>query len=528
MFGNASVTTSEETGMEAAAISSRSRHGVDVVLIQPPTKKDCVAGPTLATTENLGLAYLSSMLSSSGIPNSILDAEAGRCTEDEVAGACARSGARVFCISPAAINMGTSIAISEKLKNTIPRSIVLFGGHHATLCYREILSHEHCVDAIVLGEAEDIIVPLVRALLDGTRAYTHPSVARRGDLDNRRINVIECLDSLPYPVRSFDGGDHDCRLLTGRGCIGSCSFCTTPELFHSLRRRSIANILGEIHYLAANGKYRFWLNDDLFISAHPACHRFAHDLSLAVVGSGLDITFRPMIRADSLNGRYDTLKVLESAGMTHVFVGIESGNDLELTKFNKHVTREENAQCLHFLKDEPVVTQIGFIMFTPWSSPRTLCENMQFLSGTRQAYRAFPLFRVLSVFPHTLAHRLISEEGLIGALSYCSEDPFAYRFHSSVVGELARAQHLAYPKVAGLDNTIYREVSNLRLLGLLSEENELRAAATQANTRFFNRIVRLTEYSHVPLDEHALAVDDLRRDLSRIASQCSVSSEICS
>ena len=528
MFDNDILTMNRETWTNNISSVLSGNESCDVVLIQPPTKKDCVGGPTLATTENLGLAYLSSSLSSSGISNCVLDAEGGRYTEDDVVDFCRQSEAKIFGISPAAINMCTSIAISKELKNAIPASTILFGGHHATLCYREIMSNEDHVDAVVLGEAEDIIVPIVAGLLEGKPLYRHPSVATRGDLDNKQVNVIKCLNSLRDPARNFNDGSNECRLLTSRGCVGSCSFCTTPELFPSLRRRSVENIVREMNDLARNGKKHFWLNDDLFISGHPLCHKFANDFSLALIKSNLDISFRPMIRADSLNARHDTLKILEAAGMTHVFIGIESGNDFELSKLNKKLSSKENAQCLDVLKDEPLVTQIGFIMFTPWSSPDTLRENMHFLHETGQAYRAFPFFRMLSVFPHTMAHRVVLEEGLIGSLSYCSEDPFSYRFHWSVTGELARAQHLAYPKIAELDNVIYRKVSTLRLLGLLSEEEELRREATQVNMKFFKGIIKMAEYKQFPMEDHALALDDLYYDLSRIASLCSISSEVYS
>ncbi len=471
---------------------------------------------------------MSSSLSNSGISNCVLDAEGGQYTEYDVVHFCRQTEAKIFGISPAAINMCTCIAISKELKNSIPASTVLFGGHHATLCYREIMSNEDHIDAVVLGEAEDIIVPIVTALLEGKPLYRHPSVATRDDLDNKQVNVIKCLNSLRYPARKFDDGSNECRLLTSRGCIGSCSFCTTPELFPSLRRRSVENIVREINYLARKGKKHFWLNDDLFISGHPLCHKFANDFSSAVIKNNLDISFRPMIRADSLTARHDTLKILEAAGMTHIFIGIESGNDFELSKLNKKVSSRKNAQCLNFLNEEPLVTQIGFIMFTPWSSADTLRENMHFLDDTEQAYRAFPFFRMLSIFPHTMAHRLILEEGLVGSLSYCSENPFSYRFHCSVTGELARAQHLAYPKIAELDNAIYRKVSSLRLLGLFSEEEELRREATHINMKFFKGIIKMTEYDHIPMEDHALALDDLYCDLSRIASPCSISSEVYS
>ncbi len=45
--------------------------------------------------------------------------------------------------------------------------------------------------------------------------------------------------------------------------------------------------------------------------------------------------------------------------MTHVFVGIESGNDMKLAKLNKNVTCRDNAICLEMLRDEPIVTQMG-------------------------------------------------------------------------------------------------------------------------------------------------------------------------
>lgn len=473
---------------------------VDVVLIQPLTTQDSAKGPTLGSMETLGLGYLAAALDQAGISCQIINAEAYDLTTHVTADLALKAYPSVVGISPAALNMRNTLEIAELIKNAKPSVSVVLGGHHATLCAHEILLNESVIDFILLGDAERPFVHLARALLDGSPIPSLPSLATR---DKYRTSVpLEIrqeidLDSLHWPARPWmKDGTHGtfARLVTSRGCPFTCSFCTTPSFYRIPRFRSISDVVSEINCLADYGVEHIWLNDDLFVANSSASHRRAREFAASLKHSPRRVSFRPMVRADSFARDPRLIDDLIDAGMSHVFIGVESGNEDDLHLYRKRVDVRQNIEAiLELKKRDRLVFQMGFIMFNPWSSVETLRANVIFLEHVGEAYRAFPFFRSLSAFPGTSIARALSEENLLGNVSYKSELPYAYGFQEESIGSFATLQHNHYPSIASLDATLYARVANLRKDGYKADADDLAIRSTQIHVAFFTQMLNAVE-----------------------------------
>lgn len=490
----------------------------NTVFIQPGIPGARSKAPSLGSTENLGLGYLAAIALRDGHGASIIDADGLGLSPEAAAARAVSAEPDIVCLSPVAESMGAALEIATLIKARTG-ALVAFGGHHASNCYSEILENEVAVDAVALGDAERTFA---RVLAGWPTVEPGPSFVTRDNLSSdkhRRCQETE-LDDLPWPHRPGLGtpayGD-EARLLTSRGCPYRCAFCTTPVMYDSVAHRSITDVVAEMRHLADRGVRHIWLNDDLFVVGSNKGIKRVREFCEAVRSADLGVSFRPMARVDSFRKDLGLIDDLIAAGMSHIFLGIESGSDADLRRLRKDADAAQNLETLQLLYEKDVFVQIGFIMFNPWSSFDDLRENAAFLSETGEGYRPFPYFRSLSIFPGTPLWTQLAADALRGRVTYKSGSSLDYDFADPRVAVLSRLQHRDYDRMAALDNAIYRTASRLRRGGDVEGWRRHRSLGVEANTRFFERLLRLAEDSALTETNYGLALGDHLDVLSNLA-----------
>jgi hopanoid biosynthesis associated radical SAM protein HpnJ len=162
-------------------------------------------------------------------------------------------------------------------------------------------------------------------------------------------------------------------IYSSRGCPSRCIYCLWPQTFsgRSMRVRSPQNVYEEIKWIVDNipEMRELSFDDDTFT----ANTKHAREIAGLIKPLGISWTINARANTD-----YETLKILREAGLRHVVVGFESGNDLILKNIKKGVTV---AQAERFVKD---CNNLGlsihgaFIMGLPGECRETIQQTIEF------------------------------------------------------------------------------------------------------------------------------------------------------
>lgn len=235
------------------------------------------------------------------------------------------------------------------------------------------------VDYVVSGEADEIIVPLVRGLLDGGRAITPPlpkpvgvidqATAQRLDIEPPRASVFS-MDAIPTP----DYDDYFTALErsplrdavvpavvveTSRGCWwgakSHCTFCGLNGGNMSYRAKSPARAVEEFHRLAARyGVRRFTVVDNIIDMQY-------HESVLPhLAGHGYDIFYET-----KANLRRRHMQGFSDAGVRSIQPGIESFHDEILRLLAKGNKGWMNVQLLKWAAELSMEISWIFLIDVP-------------------------------------------------------------------------------------------------------------------------------------------------------------------
>jgi radical SAM superfamily enzyme YgiQ (UPF0313 family) len=204
-------------------------------------------------------------------------------------------------------------------------AIVVAGGPYATTRPDAV---QPDVDCVVLGEAEDLMDPLARALEQGRAALparlaapNRPAMARS-------------------PVPRYDLLDLDAYLTLGvqwsRGCPFHCEFCDIIELFGRVPRlKSAEQLLGELDAIYALGfRGSVFLVDDNFIGNKAEVRRMLGPLTEWMRAHDYPFDF---FTEASVNLAEDVplIDAMVEAGFSMVFLGIETPSEQALRAAHK-------------------------------------------------------------------------------------------------------------------------------------------------------------------------------------------------
>jgi radical SAM superfamily enzyme YgiQ (UPF0313 family) len=207
-----------------------------------------------------------------------------------------------------------------------PELPIVLGGPHATILDRPILERFAQFDAVVRGEAEETLLPLLEALpsraFHGLRGVTYRHGAEV--VSGPGAPLIRDLDVLPrpayhcYPIQELDLPV--LRVEAGRGCPFNCTFCSTASFFgRKYRLKSAERLCAELDHLsAAYGTTHFALTHDLFTVSRVKVREFCD----AVSGRGY--TWTCSARMDCVDA--DLLQVMYDSGCRSIYYGVESGS----------------------------------------------------------------------------------------------------------------------------------------------------------------------------------------------------------
>lgn len=184
------------------------------------------------------------------------------------------------------------------------------------------------------------------------------------------------------------------RIESSRGCpYNKCSFCVVNFKYNNSGWRPFetSSIIEEIVNLSHYTIDTIFFTDEDFLGGKisrlkllvdtiddlkkrkiidPNLKFFSSTSVRSILGKGRDYAF------DEL---FPILCKMRTIGFSGFFLGIESGSEKQLVRFNKGVSVDDNSKVLKLLSDLNFDIDIGFIMFDPETDILELEENINFM-----------------------------------------------------------------------------------------------------------------------------------------------------
>lgn len=249
-------------------------------------------------------------------------------------------GPDVIGLSVLTDDYALGLLMLRRAKATFRDVPTLVGGIQPTIDPEGVIA-ESCVDAICVGEGEEVLLDVAEAV-DGGRGWHEIRnlwVKDRGRITRNALRpLIPDLNGLPYldwsiyPDHAFYKPymGHVYRygdFLLARGCLYKCSYCINVHLhglygmqgFH--REKSLERAVTEMKWLKERWGLefvKFW-DETFLMMSEPRLEELV-EMYLAEVG----LPFIIETTAESINAR--TAKLLAKMGCQSASVGMETGN----------------------------------------------------------------------------------------------------------------------------------------------------------------------------------------------------------
>ena len=251
-----------------------------------------------------------------------------------------------------------------------------------------MLQAEHeTVDYIVRGEGEVTLPALLDCLNAGGDPAQVPGLAFYRDAEvvvTPKAPQIHDLDSLPtawdlveWPIYSYRA-KNDARLAivsSSRGCKERCSFCS-QQLFwaQSWRARSAENFVAELELLRDSyGVQVAMLADEIPTFDR---ERWVRILDL-MIERKVGVKLLMETRVDDILRDEDIMDKYREAGVEHIYVGVEAGDQATLDLFNKNTKVEQSKKAIDIINAADIVSETSFVLGMPDDTPESIAATIE-------------------------------------------------------------------------------------------------------------------------------------------------------
>jgi len=247
---------------------------------------------------------------------------------------------------------------------------VIIGGPHASLSPASV--RDHC-DVLVIGELEAIAETFFADLENGT--WKREYVAEKPDLDASPLPRFEL-----YPNQRTLSG----CVQTSRGCPFECEFCDVIQyLGRKQRHKSVEQIIRELDALYDLGFRAVFLADDNFtVYRKRAKNVLAALRDWNAARPDGPVAFHTQVSIDAARDP-EIMQLCGEAGLTRVFIGIETPNEESLreTKKRQNVGVDLVSQVQVFL-DHGISVTGGMIVGFDHDGPDIFQRQLDFAMST--------------------------------------------------------------------------------------------------------------------------------------------------
>ena len=277
-----------------------------------------------------------------------------------------------------------------KLKdNVVLKDIVIAVGNVIPSLYIEEYLTEYPSVIVSYGEGEESSLDLIDYAIGSLSIEKVRGIAYVDENKHIQKNKIDFLDisELPFPaldtlldIIKYKGAF---TLELSRGCnYSKCTFCPRKHKGRRWRCLSVDRMVSYFSlYADICNKLKqdpsFYIADEEFIGQLPHEKEIERMASFCnkIKALNLNIRFDISARVDSIykpeasdEQNIEHLQIwsmLKEIGLNRLFLGVESGCDAQLIRYNKGTTSEQNAMALKLITAIGINIRFGYITFDP-------------------------------------------------------------------------------------------------------------------------------------------------------------------
>ena len=309
-----------------------------VTLVNPPYPEGAHQHPPFTP---LGLGYLAAVLEKKQYKVDVIDCQALGISYNEFRVEISKRNPNVVGITSTTLTYKSALRIAEIVKEVHPNCLTLLGGCHVTFWDENALRECPSLDVVVRKEGENTMLELMARLDEGKPFHDILGITCRteeGIIRTPDRPYIEDLDSLPFPahhlwpldrLRKYGGVIFP--LMTSRGCVYWCEFCSAVRMFgRKYRMRSSKSVVDEMQFLHKTyGADTFTFYDDAFTVDQSRVEEICSEIH----DRNLKVTWDCGTRVDMVTK--DLLQKMRNAGCIAVWFGVEAGSQRVIDSMGK-------------------------------------------------------------------------------------------------------------------------------------------------------------------------------------------------
>ena len=418
-----------------------------VTLINPPYPPNVHSHPPFIP---LGLAYLGAIAEQEGHEVNIIDCQAEKLTYETFRDRISKETPDIIGVTATTLLYKSAMKLIDIAKEVHPDAITMLGGSHGTFWDENALNEYPTLDIVVRREGEITFKELLNNFQKNISLTNVLGITFR-QKDGKIVRTpdrpfIEDLDKLPFPAHHLLPLDDLKRmgkvlfpLITSRGCVFWCDFCSTVRMFgRGYRWRSPKNVVDEMQLVHDKyGVEQVTFYDDAFSVDRNRVLKICEELH----ARKLDMTWDCGTRVDMVDR--DLLKTMRDAGCIAVWLGVESGSEAILGAMNKKIKLDQTRLAYKTAHDVGLMTIANVVLGFPGETEQTAKETIRFVKELNPDDVGF---YVATPYPGTPMYDQVIKNGWLRVTDFDKYDTAGPTFETPWLSmeKLAEIRYKAY------------------------------------------------------------------------------------
>ena len=417
-----------------------------ITLVNPPYPPSVHSHPPFIP---LGLAYLGAVAEKAGHQVIVIDCQAEKLTYDTFRDRIAQTPSDIIGVTATTLLYKSAMNLVTIAKQTQPQAVTMLGGSHGTFWDENALEEYPSLDIVVRREGELTFIELIDKLqtqssLSNVLGITYRSEGR--NVRNADRPFIEDLDTLPFPAHHLlplENLKHNGKiifpLVSSRGCVYWCDFCSTVRMFgRGYRMRSPKNVVDEMQFVHEKyGIDQVTFYDDAFSVDRNRVIKICEELH----ARKLHIKWDCGTRVDMVDR--ELMETMRDAGCFAVWLGVESGSEVILGAMNKRIKLDQTRLAYKTAHQLGLMTIANVVLGFPGETEQTARETIRFVKELNPDDVGF---YIATPYPGTPMYEQVKKNGWLRITDFDKYDTAGPTFETPSLNmeKIAELRYKAY------------------------------------------------------------------------------------